>query len=339
MIAQMKKYIFIIVMLLASWEMYTQEEIIISNSRYMQKSNPSYFGYNNLTKVGVVYNSLSYNNFSNIENKYFFGGASFENQKFSLGVDFNSLTIGNTATSFNRAGLSYVYRVQLGNELFLLPAIRIGFGSQTTDPSRLIFGDQLNEFTGLINTESSDELASILTSTNYFKLGASFLVHSYDFLFGLSLSNLNRPNTSFNKESDFQSPILISIQSAYEVNINPYERRFLPQYSYLMFYMNASKLQNLYSFYFSQELQLGEFSFGFIQQGGNLSAMNLTSVGLNIGLTFENFDFGVAYNFPFENVGNYLTPSIFEISVTFDFSIFRRNFRGQYKRIHTDNYY
>ena len=194
----------------------------------MQKSNPSYFGYNNLTKVGVLYNSLSYSNFSNIDNKYLFGAISFERQKFSLGIDFNSLTVGNSATNFNNGGLSYVYRVQLDNNLYLLPAMKIGFGSQTTDPSRLIFGDQLNEFSGLINAESNDPLATIITSTNYFQLGASFLLHSYDFMFGLSLSNLNRPNTSFNKESRYQSPIIINFQGAYELNINPYERRFLP---------------------------------------------------------------------------------------------------------------
>ncbi len=312
---------------------------MISNSRYMQKSNPSYYGYNNLTKVGVLYNSISYGNFSNIDNKYLYGAISFERQKFSLGVDFNSLSIGNTGTNFNQGGLSYVYRVQLGNELYLLPALKVGFGSQTTDPSRLVFGDQLNAFSGLINAESNDPLASIITSTNYFKLGASFLIHNYDYLFGLSLSNLNRPNTSFSKESSYQSPILISIQGAYEFNINPYERRFLPQYSYLMVYMNASKNQNAYNIYFSQELQLGEFSLGFIQQAGYVSGLNLSSVGLNIGLTFENFDFGVAYNFPFQSLGNYYTPSIFELNVTFDFSIYRRNFRGQYKRLHTDNYY
>lgn len=316
-----------------------QEDIVISNSRYMQKSNPSYFGYNNVTKVGVLYNSISYNNFSNIDNKYLYGAISFERQKFSLGIDFNSLAIGNSATNYNKGGLTYVYRVQLGNELFLLPALNIGFGSQTTDTSRLIFGDQLNEVTGQINSESEDPLSKNIVSTNYFKLGASFLIHSYDFLFGLSLGNLNRPNTSFQKESTLQSPIIVSVQGAYEININPYERRFLPRYSYLMMFLNAFKSENLYNIYLSQELQLGEFSFGLIQQAGYVSGINLSSVGLNIGLTFENFDFGVAYNFPFQKIGSFNTPSIFELNVTFDFSVYRRNFRGQYKRIHTDNYY
>jgi len=318
---------------------FSQDEIVLSNSRFLHKSNPSFFGYNNLTKVGVLYNSISYSSFSNIDNKYVFGAISSERQNFSLGIDFNSLSIENTATNFNRGGISYIYKVQLGNEMFFLPALSIGFGSQTTDPSGLIFGDQLNSITGLINAESKDELAQLITSTNYFKIGASFILHNYDFLLGLSLMNLNRPNTSFNKETSYRSPILVSLQAAYEFNINPYERRFIPKYSYLMIYMNAVRNNNTYNAYFSQELQLGEFSIGISQQAGYISGINLNNVGLNIGLSIENFDLGVAYNFPFQNVGMYYSPSIFELSVVFDFSIYRRNFRGQYKRIHTDNYY
>lgn len=318
---------------------FGQDEITLSNSRYMQKSNPSYFGYNSVTKVGVLYNSMTYNNYSDINNKYIYGAISFERQKFSLGFDYNSLTVGNAATTFNRGGLSYIYRIQLDDNLYILPALKIGFGSQTTDVRGLTFGDQLNSFTGSINSKSNDPLADITSSSNYYYMGASFLLHSYDFMFGLSLSNLNKPDTSFNKESDYESPILISIQGAYEININPYERGFLPKYSYLFLYLNTLKNKNVYNIYLSQELQLGEFSVGLMQQAGYISGINLSSVGVNIGLTFENFDFGVAYNFPFQSIGQYYTPSIFELSVTFDFSIFRRNFRGQYKRIHTDNYY
>ena len=53
----------------------------------------------------------------------------------------------------------------------------------------------------------------------------------------------------------------------------------------------------------------------------------------------ENFDFGILYNFPFQSPGAVFSPSIFELFVTFDFSIYRRNRRGQYNRLQTDNYF
>ena len=39
------------------------------------------------------------------------------------------------------------------------------------------------------------------------------------------------------------------------------------------------------------------------------------------------------------NTGKVFSPSMFELSVIFDFSIYRRNNRGLYKRLQIDNYY
>ena len=50
----MKKsnYILIILILLAS-KLSGQDDLIISHSRFMQKSNPSFMGINNMNKTGV----------------------------------------------------------------------------------------------------------------------------------------------------------------------------------------------------------------------------------------------------------------------------------------------
>jgi hypothetical protein len=47
----------------------------------------------------------------------------------------------------------------------------------------------------------------------------------------------------------------------------------------------------------------------------------------------------VLYNFPVRNPDKVFSPSIFELYLTFDFSKFRRNQRGLFKRINTDNYF
>ena len=103
---------------------------------------------------------------------------------------------------------------------------------------------------------------------------------------------------------------------------------------------------------FAQDFQLGEFSIGFVEQasfvsysdngsGGQVVARQagLNNIGITLGLALENFDFGVHYNFPFRNIGTIYSPSMFELSVIFDFSIYRRNNRGLYKRLQIDNYY
>ena len=97
----------------------------------------------------------------------------------------------------------------------------------------MIFEDQINSITGYVNQESIDPLADFFFAKNYTNLGASFILHSTDFLLGLSFENLNQPNIAYNDDVEFLIPITIGFQAAYEFNLNPYDRRFLPRYSYL----------------------------------------------------------------------------------------------------------
>ena len=67
---------------------------------------------------------------------------------------------------------------------------------KTLNPSNLIFEDQINSITGYINQESIDPLADFFFAKNYTDLGASFLVHSTDFLIGINFDYLNQPRCS-----------------------------------------------------------------------------------------------------------------------------------------------
>jgi type IX secretion system PorP/SprF family membrane protein len=316
-----------------------QEEYIVNHSKFMQKSNPSYFGFNSLNKVGVLYNSMKLNEYDRMDNKYFFGSLTFQDQGFSLGVDINSFKIQTTGLTSNLANLTYIYKLQFDNDTYFLPAVTIGFGNSTVNPENLIFEDQLNTSTGFINTESIDKLAPQISNVNYFDLGASFILHTDKYLAGLTFKHLNKPNTSYNKEIPYEKPVQISLQGAYEFDLNPYERRFLPRYSYLYAYGSFTKFGDALLIYLSQDFQLGEFSIGLSQQAASLNSFALNNVGVSIGLAIENFDFGLLYNFPFKSPGVVYSPSIFELFITFDFSIYRRNRRGQYNRLQIDNYY
>ena len=136
-----------------------------------------------------------------------------------------------------------------------------------------------------------------------------------------------------------KKPVEVSIQGAYEFDLNPYERRYLPRYSYLYAYGSFTKYGDALKIYLSQDFQLGEFSIGLSQQATSIEAFALNNVGVSIGLAIENFDFGLLYNFPFQSPGVVFSPSMFELFITFDFSIYRRNRRGQFNRLQIDNYY
>lgn len=336
-----KKIIFVLFILFSIWG-YSQEDMIISHSRFMQKVNPSAFGMNNINKTGVLYNSLGMVNNNRIESQYFFGAISFDNDNFSIGLDVYSLRMDNTGLINTKPTVSYIYKIQLDNDLYFLPSLSAGFGGSRIDTGKLIFEDQLSLVSGFLQTESQDPLVSQIGNSNYMDLGVSFLVHSPNYLVGASIKHLNQPNISYNKENtEFTLPIRYSVQGGYEFDINPYDRSIMPRYSTIFAFLNASKMGDNIEVFLSQEAQLGSFSMGLNQQFRKTESFGFTNIGLSVAVAYENFEFGALYNFPFQNPLNttVYSPSTIEIFLTFDFSPYLRNKRGDYRRISIDNYY
>lgn len=315
-----------------------QEDYFVGQSRYLQKTNPSYFGFNNLNKIGVLYNTLKVNSGQTIDNKYFFGALSFDEKKFSLGFDMNSFRIDTPGLTHNNFTFTYIYKIQLKRNLFFLPAISFGVGSVNYNASGFIFEDQLNQSTGFINTETLDPIGVLIQNSNYFDISSSFLLHNEDFLLGVSLKNLNRPNISVNRDVEILKKIKFTLSGAYEFNINHYQRNFIPKHSFLLIFASLTQYNNSFYFSASQEVQLGEFSFGISQQMSKVESFNLNNVGMAVGLSLENFEFGIFYNFPIRQVAKVYSPSILELQLSFDFSQYRRNNRGLFKRLQIDNY-
>jgi len=329
----------IVVLISCSQGVWAQEDYIVNQAKFLQKSNPSSFGMNQLNRVGVFYNSLKINEATAMDNKYAFGSIAFQDKNFSLGFDINSFRLNETALTSSLVNFSYVYKIQLSNYTYFLPSVTLGLGSSRVNVENLIFEDQLNMATGFISTESIDPLAPIISQVNYFDLGASFIIHNEYYLVGLSLKHLNKPNISYNKEVPYNKPIAIGLQGGYEFNINPYERALLPRFSYLYTFLNFTKYGESMYINIAEDFQFGEFSIGFTQQASSVNSFALNNIGLTMGLALENFDFGINYNFPNRKPGTVFSPSIFEISIIFDFSIYRRNNRGLYKKLQIDNYY
>lgn len=328
--------------LFAFFSGFAQEDIIVSHSRFLQKVNPSAFGMNNMNKTGVLYNSIGLVGNANIESKYFFGALSFDIDNFSIGIDVYSLTMDNTGMVSTKPSINYIYKIQLDNEVYFLPSISLGLGSSRLDNSKLIFEDQLSLVSGYLQTESQDPIAPLIGTANYLDLGASFIIHSSNYLIGGGIKHLNQPNISYNKEdSNIKLPIRYSIQGGYEFDVNPYDRTVLPRYSTILAFFNASKMGDNLDFYLSQEAQLGQFSIGLNQQFKKTQSFGFTNIGLSVALAYENFEFGALYNFPFQNPINttVYSPSTIEVFLTFDFSPYLRNKRGDYRRISIDNYY
>lgn len=335
-----KRLFFFMISLAFILTVEAQEEYIVNQTKFIQKVNPSAFGMNQLNRVGVLFNTLKINENSVLDNRYVFGTIAFQEKNFSLGFDVNQFKMNDIGLTSNAINVSYIYKIQMGGYSFLLPAITGGWVNSSIDIDGLIFGDQLDATTGFIQALTNDLLAPQISNMSYVDLGASLIYHSDIFMLGLSIKHLNKPNASFNQEDNTNvKPLRIAFQGGYEFDLNPYERRLLPRFSYMFAYMNFVKYGDAMYMSLAQDFQLGEFSVGFTQQMGSVNSFALNNFGITVGAAMENFDFGIHYNFPSRKPGAVFSPSMFELSVIFDYSIFRRNNRGLYKRLQIDNYY
>ena len=100
--------------------------ILTNESHNIQISNPSYYGFNNQTTAGVIYNSINYDGIQNIDTKYGFTGVSFSDLNFAIGLDVVSHQVEEFGLLENQINLSYVYKMSLNYNAFL-PSLYIGF--------------------------------------------------------------------------------------------------------------------------------------------------------------------------------------------------------------------
>lgn len=326
-----------IVILLCAFSTGFAQEGFISTSRNMQFINPSYHGINMVSKAGVYYSQFDYGDgTSYIDNKYLYGNFAFEDMNFSIGLDVNSFNLTNLGLTENKIDLSYIYKIPINFDTYILGALTLGIGSDNIDRGALIFQDQIDLTLGTISGVSRDPLADFSPSTNYFDIGASALIYNERFLIGLSLDHINTPNVSFNNESNLEKKIAFSLQAALEFNVNQYGRSFLPDYSYMMMYLYAQQAGETLRIYSSQELQMDGFTLGILQSLAKFKENNSVEFGLISGFSSENYRVDLTYTFPSSQT-TYNPPSIVQIGVTMDFDRFSRNRRGNYKRLSTNN--
>lgn len=313
------------------------QERFISSSRNMQFINPSYHGINMVSKAGVYYSQFSYGEgTSYIDNKYLYGNFAFDDMNFSIGLDVNSFSLTNLGLTENNIDLSYIYKIPINFDTYILGALTLGIGSDNIDRGALIFQDQIDLTLGTISGVSRDPLADFSPSTNYFDIGASALIYNERFLIGLSLDHINTPNVSFNNESNFEKEISFSLQAALEFNVNQYGRSFLPDNSYMLTYLYVQQAGENLRIYSSQELQMDGFTLGILQSLAKYKENNSLEFGFITGFSSENYRVDLTYTFP-SSLTTYNPPSIVQIGVTMDFDRFSRNRRGNYKRLSTNN--
>lgn len=333
----MKKFIIKILLFFVPLGSIFSQGFLINEANNMQLINPSYNGFNFESKAGVIYNTISYDGIRNIDTKYAFAAYGLEKLKFSIGVDFVSHNVKEFGYLENQLNLSYTYKIDVGRDLYFLPSIYLGIFDRKVDASNYIFEDQLVISEGVILPTSNDPLITNPQTNNSFDAGIGGLLYNESFLVGLSAKHINQAEISFDTEANEKRDFSISIQGAYEAELDPYNRSSLPKDSYLFAYASVTKIGDILKLYSSQEVQFASFRGGIHQKLTKLEDFSLVNFGLNFGIEAGNINFNTAYSFSIKNDIRY-SPSIFEVSIQFNFEPWLSRNRGDYKRLRTFNF-
>lgn len=330
------KYIYIFLVFFFCKNALAQDFTIKNQNKVTGGINPSFYGFGDSSKAGVIYSTEGYNEGSKIESRFGFANHFFADNDFSIALDVNSTKISQFGYSISQANLHYIYKAQLSYEWTFNPSVSVGYGNSRLDYSSLIFEDQINVLTGYIAGVTRDPV-NIDNKINYLDVGAAAVVHNNrNLFFGLSIKHINRPETSFNSQASNKKEMLMSFQSGYEKDINQYgQSAFLPENSYLYLYNSYTKQGSKSRFDLYQELILGNVSFGINEHFNKYDGFTVSQLGTSLSIFIEEIEIGANYSF---DMGSKKTAgasyTTFELYLTFDFNPFKKNRRGNNSRFY-----
>lgn len=309
---------------------FGQDQIIDNLNKIPNFINPSFYGFKNSTKIGVM-NKFPGKTFDNtLEHRYAFANTYFEGSSFSLGIDFYNTKLKNSGYSNTQASISYIYELRLYSGWLLYSGITAGFSSSKYDFSELVFQDQIDLFTTQINAVTIDPLADN-AKISYLDVGASFMVHNDEnVFFGLSFKHLNTPKNSVGEDNKYKLDMFVSAQLGYEFELNKYGQNMLPRHSYLYLFGALSKQATKYRLDFYQEFNLSTFGIGISQHFNYLDDINVHEFGVNSTMHMEFFDFGLSYKMPFGAGSEYFVNNSLSAFLIFDLDPFRSRRRGNF---------
>lgn len=330
------RYSFILIILTVTQTLWSQDLTMKNQNKIMGTINPSFYGFGDSSKAGIIYNSEGYNQGSKMETRFGFANHYFADSDFSLAFDINSFKISQLGFSVTQANLHYIYKTRLSYDWTFNPSLSVGYGNSRLDFSSLVFEDQINVLTGYIAGVSRDPV-NIDNKINYVDVGAGAVIHNNRNLFmGLNLKHLNRPETSFNSDSSNKKDLLIAAQVGYEKDINPYgQSAFLPDNSYLFLYSSFAKQGSKMRLDFYQEAILGNASFGINQHFNKYDGFSVSQIGTSLSIFIEEIEIGANYSFDIgsKKTGG-TTYNSFELYMTFDFNPFKKNKHGNNSRFY-----
>jgi len=226
-------------------------------------------------------------------------------------------TGGLSTTAFN---FMYAYELKIKRDLYIRPAMEVGYAIRSININRLTFGDQLQ--TGNLITA---EIISDQT-VQYFDLGAGALLYAENYWVGISFSHINTPNQSFLNE-DSPLPLKYSLHGGYKFKLEG-SNRLNRNYVYVAAnYKAQAKFDQLDigAYYEHNAITLGVWYRGLPVRFNDTKYFNPDAISILIGYSHMSLSFAYSYDITISTLG-LNTGGSHELTVIYEWAN-RRNKR------------
>ncbi len=144
---------------------------------------------------------------------------------------FNEKSLFKGIYERNSIFLNYAHNIKFGllSSYLISVGVQAGFEIRKLNFSNLTWGSQYNAFFGFDDTlpipvtEFDDQQQNMVVNAGfmyYYNPERNYLLHKYSAFFGVSATNINRPNTSFTIDTDDAAPMLFKYNGGIEFKVN-----------------------------------------------------------------------------------------------------------------------
>ncbi len=288
--------------------------------------NPALTGASELTRVGVNYRNQwpgldhNFNSYSAYIDHYIFDYNS------GIGLIFNGSQESMANLSTNEIGLTYAYRLKLGEELYFRIGAQASYMQRDALFNDLVFGTQIDIINGTIGG-ITDELNGIPIDSRYNFFDYSFggMFYSKKIWLGVSAHHVSEPNRSFVEDQISRLPVKLSAQGGIKFDLVGGRRNYFT-HAYaersISFAFNYKQQDPFTQLDIGTQLFLDPLVLGVWYRGlptNNALPNNESVIGL-VGVSLESgLDIGYSYDFTISKLGMRNSGGAHEVSLTYTF--------------------
>jgi type IX secretion system PorP/SprF family membrane protein len=305
---------------------YAQDPIFTQSFMMPESINSGFFGSQEITRAGGIHR-VQWPGFNfSMNTQFVYVDGWVESMGSGIGVSLIQHQENTTKYNFTQVNYHHSLVFQLNSFWYFRPSVSVGLGMKSFGFQNLLLEDQINIFTGVVNTSSID--SSVLNERiTFVDFATSVLFHNEDSWFGMTLRHLTQPDISFTLQGN-NAPLdmFFSVHGAYNLSrdLIPIER-LLGNDSKLYGLFNYMKQGQVSRIDLGLQLALDQLSFGVVTvTSPNKSELNdslITSLNFLIGVKWEGWKFSYSQDFTTSKIGN--TGGIYEVSINYDFGSLR----------------